>query len=52
VQVNWGQANKTVADGTADFNLLPITFPSDRIAAGLAAGTMTIVSVPRDIFES
>jgi TRAP-type uncharacterized transport system substrate-binding protein len=52
VQVNWGQANKTIADGTADFNLLPLTFPSDRVAAGQAAGAMTLVSVPKATFES
>ena len=52
IQVNWGQANKTVADGSADMNLLPLSAPSDRIAAGLAAGKMRILSVPKETFES
>ncbi|MEM9062306.1 MAG: TAXI family TRAP transporter solute-binding subunit [Pseudomonadota bacterium] len=52
VQVNWGQANKTIADGTADMNLLPLTFPSDRVAAGQAAGAMTLISVPKATYSS
>ena len=52
IQVNWGQANKTIADGSADMNLLPLSAPSDRIAAGLAAGKMRILSVPKETFES
>ena len=43
IQVNWGQANQTIADGSADFNLLPSTHPGDRIAAGQAAGKMRII---------
>lgn len=52
VQVNWGQAVKTVMDGTADANILPATFPSPRVSAGTAAGKINIISVPKDIWDS
>ena len=51
IQVNWGQANKTIADGSADAIMLPATFPSDRVMAALAAGKVNIISTPKDIFE-
>lgn len=52
IQVNWSQANKTITDGSADANLLPGTFPSDRIVAALSAGNVNIISVPKAAFES
>ena len=52
VQVNWPQATKTILDGTADVNLLPGTFPSDRVIAALSAGHVNIISVPSEIYES
>lgn len=52
LQVNWGQANKTILDGSADVNLLPATMPSDRVTTALAAGKVNVISTPKDIFES
>ena len=51
VQVNWGQAVKTIQDGSADAFVLPMAFPDGRITAGLSSGNMTIFSVPKDVFE-
>lgn len=52
IQVNWGQAVKTITDGSADAMVLPILFPDSRITQGLAAGNMTVWSVPKDKYES
>lgn len=52
VQVNWGQAVKTITDGTADAMVLPTSFPDGRITAAVAAGNMTVWSYPKDVFES
>lgn len=52
VQVNWGQDVKTVTDGSAEAVVLPETFPSRRITAGLASGNMTVWSMTKDVFES
>jgi len=52
VQVNWGQAVKTITDGTADAQVLPILFPDGRITQGLASGSMTVWSLPKDKYES
>ena len=51
VQVNWGQAVKTIQDGSADAFVLPMAFPDGRITAGVSSGNMTIFSVPKDVFE-
>jgi TRAP-type uncharacterized transport system substrate-binding protein len=52
VQVNWGQAVKTISDGSADAVVLPILFPDSRITQALASGNMTVWSIPKDKFES
>lgn len=52
VQVNWGQAVKTIQDGSADAFVLPQAFPDPRVTAALASGDITIFSMPTDIFES
>ena len=52
VQVNWGQAVKTIQDGSADVFVLPQAFPDPRITAALASGDMTVFSTPKDVFES
>ncbi len=52
VQVSWGQAVKTIQDGSADAFTLPMAFPDPRITAALASGDMTIFSVPKAAFES
>ena len=52
VQVNWGQAVKTITDGSADAVVLPILFPDSRITQALASGSMTVWSTPKDKWES
>ncbi|MEM7302593.1 MAG: TAXI family TRAP transporter solute-binding subunit [Pseudomonadota bacterium] len=51
IQVNWGQAVKTIQDGSADAMVLPMSFPDPRITAALASGDMTIFSVPKEVYE-
>ena len=52
IQVNWGQAVKTITDGSADAVVLPVLFPDSRITQSLASGNMTLWSTPKDKFES
>ena len=52
VQVNWGQAVKTITDGSADAVVLPVLFPDSRITQALASGNMTVWSIPKDKYES
>ncbi|MEP0944210.1 MAG: TAXI family TRAP transporter solute-binding subunit [Rhizobiaceae bacterium] len=52
VQVNWGQAVKTITDGSADAVVLPILVPDSRITAALAAGNMTVWSTPKDKWDT
>ncbi len=51
VQVNWGQAVKTMQDGSADAFVLPMSFPDPRVSAALASGNMTVFSMPKDVYE-
>ncbi len=51
VQVNWGQAVKTIQDGSADAMVLPMSFPDPRVTAALASGAMTIFSVPKSVYD-
>jgi len=51
IQVNWGQMAKTISDGSADGMMLPVTFPDNRITRSLAAGEITLWSIPKDIWE-
>lgn len=52
IQVNWGQAVKTIQDGSADAFVLPMSFPDPRVSAALASGDITIFSMPKNIHES
>ncbi len=52
VQVNWGQAVKTITDGTADAHLLPMNFPDERQSQASASGAMVVHSYPKAVFES
>jgi len=52
VQVNWGQAVKTITDGSADAVVLPILFPDSRITQALASGNMTVWSIPTEKWDS
>lgn len=52
VQVNWGQAVKTITDGSADAVVLPILFPDSRITQSLASGNLTVWSIPKDKWDA
>ena len=52
VQVNWGQAVKTITDGSSDAVVLPILFPDSRITQALASGNMTVWSIPKGKWDS
>lgn len=52
VQVNWGQAVKTITDGTANAHLLPMNFPDGRQGQAAASGAMVVHSYPSAIFDS
>ena len=52
LQVNWDQAIKTMTDGSADAFILPSSFTDGRQTAAVAAGGMTMWSMPKDAFES
>ncbi|MCP4319613.1 MAG: C4-dicarboxylate ABC transporter substrate-binding protein [Hyphomicrobiales bacterium] len=51
LQVNWGQAVKTITDGSAAANVLPVNFPDARMSQAAAAGNIKVWSFPKDIFE-
>ncbi len=51
LQVNWGQAVKTITDGSADATIIPLNFPDARVSQAAAAGAMTVWSMPKDVFE-
>jgi len=52
VQVNWGQAIKTLTDGTADAHILPMNFPDGRLGQAASSGEITIFSMPKEAYES
>lgn len=52
LQVNWGQAVKTIKDGSAEAIVLPIRFPDTRITQAVSAGNMTVFSVPKEQYDS
>lgn len=52
LQVNWGQAIKTMTDGTADAHILPTNFPDGRMGQASAAGKMVAFSMPKAAYES
>lgn len=52
LQVNWGQAVKTMTDGSAVANILPTNFPDGRLAQATAAGKMIAFSMPKAAYES
>ena len=51
LQVNWGQMQSTIQDGSADAFVVPLDFPDPRVTAALSSGDMTIFSMPKDVFE-
>ena len=52
VTVNWNQASAAIVDGTADAAVLTVHFPGPRETRNIAAGTMTMWSMPKAKFES
>jgi TRAP-type uncharacterized transport system substrate-binding protein len=52
MQVNWGQAEGIIMDGTVDAAIAPESHPSPRITAMSSAGHVTLFSAPREIWES
>lgn len=52
LQANWGQLANILVDGSAEAFVIPLTFPSERVVVALSAGDVTIVSTPKDIYES
>lgn len=52
VQVNWGQATKTIMDGSADAVVLPVLFPDSRLTQAVSAGNITLWSVPKAKWDS
>ncbi|MEM6460409.1 MAG: TAXI family TRAP transporter solute-binding subunit [Pseudomonadota bacterium] len=51
LQVNWGQAVKTITDGSADATIIPLNFPDARLSQAAAAGAMKVWSFPKELFE-
>lgn len=51
IQVNWGQAVKTITDGTVDAAVLPVYLPDPRMIQSSASGKMTLYSVPKAVYE-
>lgn len=52
VTVSWNQASAAIVDGTADAALLGVQFPGPRETRNVAAGAMTMWSMPKAKFES
>lgn len=52
IQVNWGQAVKTITDGSADAHVLPMSFPDGRLGQASASGAITVFSLPKAVYES
>ena len=52
ITVNWNQASAAIVDGTADAAVLTVHFPGPRETRNVAAGAMTMFSMPKDKFES
>lgn len=51
-QPYWGQLATILVDGSADAFVIPLTFPSSRVTIALSGGAVSIISTPKDVFES
>lgn len=51
VQSAWGQMIQTITDGSADAMVLPLYLPDPRMIQASASGSMTVYSVPKDVWE-
>ena len=52
VQQNWNQLDTTLVDGSVDAFVIPATWPHPRITTMTSAGKVTVLSIPKDKFES
>ncbi|MEZ5651974.1 MAG: TAXI family TRAP transporter solute-binding subunit [Burkholderiaceae bacterium] len=52
VQQNWNQLDTTLVDGSVDAFVFPATWPHPRIVTMTSAGKVTVLSIPKDKFES
>ncbi len=52
IQVNWGQAVRTITEGAADAQILPTNFPDGRLSQAAAAGSIVAFSMPKAAYES
>lgn len=51
-QSNWGQLPTLLVDGSMDAFVFPLTFPSARAVTMQAAGSVAMISTPKEVFES
>ena len=52
VQQNWNQLPTTLVDGSVDAFVFPVTWPHPRVTQMTSAGKVTVLSIPKDKFES
>lgn len=52
VQQNWNQLPTTLVDGSVDAFVFPVTWPHPRVTTMTSAGKVTVLSIPKDKFES
>ena len=52
VTVNWGQMAQAMIEGSVDAAVIPVMFPGPRVTQASAAGSMTMISMPKAAFES
>lgn len=52
VQQNWDQLPTTLVDGSVDAFVFPATWPHPRVTTMTSAGKVTVLSIPKDKFES
>jgi TRAP-type uncharacterized transport system substrate-binding protein len=51
VQADWGQVTAVISDGSVNLAVLPELFPNARTTELGAAGRMTAIDIPKDVFE-
>ena len=51
IQADWGQVTAVISDGSVNLAVLPELFPNARTTQLGAAGRMTAIGIPKDIFE-
>ena len=51
IQADWGQVTAVISDGSVNLAVLPELFPNARTTQLGAAGRMTAIDIPKEIFE-